>query len=272
MGSAPLQVPSLISSAPPVPTSSLSPADFSANLDEARNYNKLFSNLNFLSACSPGHIGCIGQLVGICSSQHVFDLKACGNQDLSQFGQDEACFALPLVNVKGVYVGCANISYATSLLGGNTGWTSTDPAREPTLSNAFATVTMGSAVSKPAPAGTDIPATIQVDASRTTNSIPPAKTPPPTTISTTKPPATAATEVVTTSDSAQFPTTSSSLPSITTPNSGASNTFRIPGLIQLLLSALVTVLSATTLSLTNFLSKRSYISRPLDLPAEFWSN
>ncbi|KAH6677308.1 hypothetical protein B0J14DRAFT_560098 [Halenospora varia] len=275
MASGGFQVPSLISHAPPTPTSSLSPTDFSANLDEARNYNKLFSYLNFLSPCSPGHIGCIGQLVGICSSQHAFDLKACGSQDLSQFGQDEACFALPLVNAKGVYVGCANINDATSLLGGNTGWTSMAPAREPTISSVFAGASMGSGVAQPAPTSTDIPTMIQVDtsqppfaSSRTTTSTPPSKTPQPTVTVTAKPSGTTATVIVTASDSAQTTTTISSPPPMATPNNGASNAIKIPGLMKLLLSALVAILSAATIASANLLPKRASISGPLDLPPE----
>ncbi|CAG8971177.1 hypothetical protein HYALB_00010177 [Hymenoscyphus albidus] len=100
----------------PAPTS-LTPDDVKENLAAAQGFNQIFASLTASSPCTPGAIACVNSNVGNCDASRKFVLSPCDT--------GSSCYALPMTDTQGVYVGCANNESAKKILGDAAGPTST---------------------------------------------------------------------------------------------------------------------------------------------------
>ncbi|KAG9246012.1 hypothetical protein BJ878DRAFT_319725 [Calycina marina] len=117
------QIPTIMPSGTP---GSITPAQYSSNLAEAVGYNVLFASLISESTCSSGQVACIAGQVGECNSKGAFVLDACTS--------GSACFAMPVNNTIGVFVGCTDKARAAEVLGSAV-LSSTTGSATPTLSS-----------------------------------------------------------------------------------------------------------------------------------------
>ncbi|KAH8593842.1 hypothetical protein B0O99DRAFT_192053 [Bisporella sp. PMI_857] len=111
------KIPTVIES--PTPTS-ITPAQYSSNLAEALGYNKLFAGISATTPCKSGEIACISGSIGNCGNTGTFALDECST--------GEACFAMPMNNTRGVFVGCTNKASASQILGLGSSPTSPTPS------------------------------------------------------------------------------------------------------------------------------------------------
>jgi hypothetical protein len=101
----------------PTETSTVSPAQATANLEQAKKYNEFFTGILPTTECSKGTIACINGKVANCNEQGKFVMTTCE--------AGAKCFAMPMNNVAGVSVGCVSQKKAGRVLGENAGVPST---------------------------------------------------------------------------------------------------------------------------------------------------
>lgn len=102
-------VPTIISELPVATT--ISEETYASNLEQANDFNEVFAPLTENSPCSAGTVACINGATATCSD-------ATSTFTLAQCDAGSACYALPMEETEGVYVGCYPIADAKAILAG----------------------------------------------------------------------------------------------------------------------------------------------------------